>query len=279
MLNAVPRGHFYSLPLLLLVLFSFSSCALFNNKIDDTEEAYYQSAQDYLDRGSYSMAIEQLETLQSRFPFGRYSEAAALELMYAYFENNDFAESLIEADRFTRFNPEHPNIDYAWFVRGMSYYQLYLQNRGLLYRADPAQRSAEQGVKAFNALSQYTARFPNSEHRDDALAASVVLKDALARHELFIAQYYVRRQAWVSAAERAKTVVDHYPGTEAVADALVIQVEAYNALNLPEESALALAQLESDHADHSVFKSGEYQQPAWMNDRWWVKIFTLGIAS
>ena len=96
-------------------------CAGFGKKTADTETAYYETAQKYLAKRNYSLAIERLTDLQSRFPFGRYASASQLDLMYAQYQTNDFTSALIEADRFTRLNSDHPNIDYAWYIRAMSY--------------------------------------------------------------------------------------------------------------------------------------------------------------
>lgn len=271
-------------PLSLLTLaaaFLLSGCALFADRTLDTEEAYYEAAQDYLARDNYSMAIENLNQLQERFPFGRYAQAAALDLMYAQYQSNDFASALIGADRFTRLNSDHPNVDYAWFVQAMSYYELYLDNSGLFGTTDPAIRSPEQGNRAFSSLKVYTDRFPESEYRQEALQAMVLLKDALARHELYVADFYVRKGAWIAAAERAQVIVNRYPGVAAVPDAWVVLVESYGALDLPEDRELALSALRTNYPEHPVFDegTGEYNAPSWGEDRWWVKILTLGLAS
>ncbi|EAR07702.1 outer membrane protein assembly factor BamD [Reinekea blandensis] len=262
---------------LLAVLVALSGCASLPSQ--DTETAYYETAQEYLEKRNYSMAVERLTALRDRFPFGRYADASALDLMYAYYGMNDFANALVEADRFTRLNSEHPDVDYAWFVRSMSYYELFLTNRGILGKADPAKRSAEQGQKAFRALSQFTARYPDSRYRPEALDAMVILKDALARHELVVADYYIRREAWIAAAERAKTVVEHYPGVTAVGDALVVLIEAYDALDMPTDRSLVLSRLTNDYPDHPTLRNGEYQPPRFAEDRWWVKALTLGLTS
>lgn len=264
---------------LLMALIGLSGCAGLGQQSQDTETAYYETAQDYLEKRNYTMAVERLTALQDRFPFGRYADASALDLMYAYYGMNDFTGALVEADRFTRLNAEHPDVDYAWFVRAMSYYELFLTNRGIFGKADPATRSPEQGQKAFRALTQYTARFPDSQYRTEALDAMIILKDALARHELIVADYYIRRNAWIAAAERAKTVVTHYPGVDAVGDALVVLTEAYEALELPDDRELVLNRLTNEFPEHPTLSDGQYQSPVFEEDRWWLKVLTLGLTS
>ncbi|MEJ2041836.1 MAG: outer membrane protein assembly factor BamD [Reinekea sp.] len=257
----------------------FVGCAGNRTKLNDTESDYYYSAQEYLDKKNYTMAIERLNELESRFPFGLYAKAGLLDLMYAHYESGDYTDSLAEADRFTRLNSDHPNVDYAWFVKAMSYYKLFLANSGIFGKADPAQRSSQQGARAFQSLERFTSLYPDSEYRPEALKAMIVLKDALARHELIVADYYIRRGAWIAAAERAQAVVSNFHGVDAISDAWVVLIEAYNALDMPEDSAAALQRLKSDYPDHPTLKSGEYVSPKWEEDRWWVKALTLGLTS
>ena len=279
MFTAVNRAKKVGLVLCLASAVAISGCASNGKQSADTEAAYYQAAKEDLEKANYSMAIERLSELQSRFPFGLYTKNSALDLMYAQYQSADYSSALIEADRFIRLNADHENIDYAWFIKSMSYYQLYLSNAGIFGTGDPAVRSPEQGQNAFSTLASFTSRFPDSDYRAEALTAMVILKDALARHELVVADYYIRRGAWVAAAERAQVVVQHYPGVSAVGDAWVVLIEAYDALELEADRSAALAQLQSQYPQHPTLESGEYQAPKWQEDRWWVKLFTLGLTS
>jgi len=262
-----------------MTLALLTGCANLGNKQLETEAAYYQAAQGYLAKSNNSMAIEKLTELQEKYPFGEYARASSLDLMYAYYQSGDYSTALIEADRFTRLNPDHEDVDYAAFIRSMSYFELYMENRGFFKRADPSKRSPAQGQKAFTALNNFLKKYPDSDHREDILAAMVVLKDSLARHELIAADYYVRKGAWIAAAERALSIVNHYPGVESAGDALVILVEAYNQLDQPEDREIALNRLKQEFPEHDVFSTGEYLAPKWAEDRWWVKLLTLGLTS
>ena len=260
-----------------LALF-LTSCASLNNQ-QNTEQAYYQAAQAYLDKSNYSLAIEKINELQQNFPFGDYAKAASLDLIYAYYQTGDFDSALVEADRFIRLNPERTEVEYADFIRSMSSFELYMENRGLFKLSDPSIRYSAESTNAFSALSSFLRAYPNSDYRTDVLAAMVILKDSIAQHELMIAEFYIRKGAWIAAAERARTIVDHYPGVTATADALVILVEAYDQLEQPADKAIALNQLTSEFPTHSSLSSGDYIAPRWKEDRWWVKLLTLGIAS
>lgn len=261
---------------LALLVAGLSGCALFGSNDDESEQALYEQASDYIDSQNFELAIDTLEQLQNRFPFGRYAQQTQLDLMYARYRNRDFAQALLDADRFTRLNPDYPTVDYAWYLKGMSYYRLYEQNAGITGRGDLAQRSQQDGERAFQALREFTNRFPESDYRAEAIDTMILLKDALARHELVVADYYMRLGAWIAAAERAKVVQAHYPGVSAQADALVVLVESYEALGREEDRALALADLREQYPNHATLRSGTYRSPYIEQERWWVKLLTLG---
>ncbi|WP_157954202.1 outer membrane protein assembly factor BamD [Saccharospirillum mangrovi] len=265
-----------SLFTLVILLIGLNGCALFRNNDAESEQALYERASDYIESQSFDLAIDTLEQLQNRFPFGRYAQQTQLDLMYARYRSRDFAQAVLDADRFTRLNPDYASVDYAWYLKGMSYYRLYEQNAGITGRGDLAQRSQQDGERAFSALKDYTDRFPTSDYREDAIDTMILLKDALARHELVVADYYMRRGAWIAAAERAKVVQSHYPGVSAQGDALVVLIESYDALGRDEDRALALADLQEQYPDHPTLSSGHYRTPYIEKERWWVKLLTLG---
>ncbi|MEX1213828.1 outer membrane protein assembly factor BamD [Saccharospirillum sp.] len=264
---------------LLTLTLTLGGCSLFQTNNQESEQALYERASGHLENRNYTLAIDTLEQLESRFPFGRYAKQLQLDLMYARYMSNDHAQSLLDADRFTRLNPDHPSVDYAWYLRGMSYYRMYEQNSGITGRGDLAQRSQAQGESAFEALNRYLQRFPDSDYREDAIDTMIILKDSLARHELIVADYYMRRDAWVSAAERAQVVRQHYPGVSAQGDALVVLIESYDQLGLPQDRAQALEALQRDYPEHATLASGDYESPYRQQDRWWLKILTLGFLS
>ncbi|MBU2863865.1 outer membrane protein assembly factor BamD [Reinekea forsetii] len=278
MFRAVFSSSFLQKACLLAVLLSLVGCAGLSTQTSDTESGYYQAAQTYLDKRNFTMAIEKLEALQSRFPFGRYADASSLDLMYAKYQMNNFAESLITADRFARLNADSPNLDYAYFIQAMSYYQMYMENSGIFGKADPAMRSSEQGKKAFSSMQLFLDLFPSSAYRSEALKSMVVLKDALAKHELYVADFYFRKEAWVSAADRAAAVINHYPGVTAQADAYLILIGSYDALGLQEEYDIAVQKFSTQYPQHPTLASGTFDAPKRQSERWWVKALTLGLA-
>lgn len=278
MFRAVFSLSFLQKACFLAVLVSLVGCAGMSKQTSDTETGYYEAAQQYLDKRNYTMAIEKLESLQSRFPFGRYADASSLDLMFAKYQMNNFADSLITADRYTRLNADSEHLDYAYFIQAMSYYQMYMENSGIFGKADPAMRSSEQGKRAFSSMQQFLGAFPNSGYRDELLKAMVILKDALAKHELYVADFYYRKEAWVSAADRAAAVINHYPGVTAQADAYLILIGSYDALGLESERTIAINRFSSEFPDHPTLASGSFDAPKRQSERWWVKALTLGLA-
>lgn len=260
----------------LLLSLVLSGCSLFQSNNLESEQALYDRASEQMEKRNFSLAIETLEQLEGRFPFGRYAQQVQIDLIYARYMSRDFTQALLDADRFTRLNPDHPTVDYAWYLKGMSYYKLYQENSGLTGRGDPAQRSQQQAERAFDALRTFVSRFPESEYQPEAIKTMVLLKDALARHELIVADYYMRREAWIAAAERAQVVRQHYPGVSAQGDALVVLIESYAALGLEQDRAEALETLKDLYPEHATLSGGDYRSPYIEKDRWWLKVLTLG---
>ncbi len=194
----------------------------------------YDSAKTALRTGNYPSAIKKLEALDSRFPFGPYSQQAQMDLIYAYFKSNDADSALALADRFIRQNPRHPNLDYVYYMRGLVNYG---EEVGLLrdaLAADLSERDNSNARQSFKDFSELVSLFPQSKYAEDARLRMVHLRNRLADYELHVARYYMQRQSYMGAVNRAKYVVEHFPKTPAVPDALNLMISAYDLLDLPE---------------------------------------------
>jgi len=214
------------------------------------EDKLYQAAKQALDSGSCGGAIEHYERLQLRYPFGPYAAQAQLELAYCYYKSEDSAAALNEIDRFLQLNPTHPHKDYAYYLRGLINFNI---GRGLTARLvarDPSQRdpgAALRSVKDFSALIQ---EFPKSIYVDDAELRLRHLRNILAQHEVNVANFYMRRGAFVAAANRARNVVENYQQTPAMPEALVLMAKSYKILEMDDLSADALRVLELNYPNH-----------------------------
>lgn len=199
---------------------------------NSSEAELYRNAQSYLKNGNYELAVRSLQLLESRFPFGKYAEQAQLELIYAHFNNFETEAAIESADRFIRLHPQHPNIDYAYYMKGLAAYEA---NEGLLDRftnADKTKRDTSYARESFAEFAQLLARYPDSSYAGDAKARMVYLRNLLARSEINIANYYFRRGAYMAAANRGRYVVENFQQTPAVADGLAVMIQAYQLLGL-----------------------------------------------
>lgn len=192
---------------------------------DIPEQQLYEEALSAMEQDNYSLAVEKLQMLEARYPFGRYSEQAQLELIYAYFRTYEPESASAAADRFIRLHPNHENIDYAYYMKGLTAFE---QDRSFLTRflpLDESQRDPGAARDSFDAFSTLVNRYPESEYAPDAQKRMQYLKNRLAAHEVHVASYYMKRQAWVAAANRGRYVVENYQETPAVPDALAIMAK------------------------------------------------------
>ncbi len=231
-----------------------SACA--TNDIDDIEvpladDAYllYEKSLVSMRSGNYQTAIKGLEQLDSLYPFGPYSHQAQLSLIYAYHMAKDSESALAAADRFIRQNPNHANVDYAYYMKGLTNFNAEIGAFKALLSADAAERDASTSRQSFADFAELIRKYPNSKYAPEARQRMVYLKNRLAQHELHIANYYMQRNAYMAAANRAQYVVENYPQTPAVGDALVVMATAYEILNLPELADKAKNLLKINYPD------------------------------
>ncbi|MDX1654747.1 MAG: outer membrane protein assembly factor BamD [Candidatus Competibacteraceae bacterium] len=249
MLMTVKRLLFIALWLGLL-----SACTLLTEEIDMTAgwsaERFYREGQEELQGGNYLTAIERFEKLQTRYPFGRYAQQAQLHLIYAYYKSEQPESAIAAADRFIRTNPRHPDVDYAYYMKGVVNF-----NRGVgvierLLPGDPAKTDTLTASQAFNDFSELVRRFPQSRYAEDAAQRMVYLRNNLARYELNVGDYYLRREAYVAAANRAKYVLENYANSPVANDALAMLARAYLEMDMEDLARDALRVLRLNNPDH-----------------------------
>jgi len=266
--------------LLLIAIFALTAACSSNETISENlgEAELYRQAQADLDNKSFTSAINKLKALESRYPFGRFAEQAQLELIYAYYRNTEPEAARSSAERFIRLHPQHPSVDYAYYLKGLASFD---QDRGLLARflpLDMTKRDPGAARDSFNEFAQLTTRFPNSRYSPDAKARMVYLRNLLAANEIHVADYYLRRQAYVAAANRGRYVVENFQGTPAVGDGLAVMTEAYQRLGLEELASTSLDTLKLNYPQHPSLEEGEFvpsQEEA--DNRSWLSRATLGL--
>ena len=269
-----------SLPLLIL-LFVFG-CAKddIEEDLEATELAYYTSSQESLRAGNYTGAIQKLQLLESRFPFGRYAEQAQLEIIYAYYKSAQPEAARSAADRFIRLHPTHPNVDYAYYLKGMVSFEQDRNFLASIIPIDPSTRDPGAARESFNDFSQLIRRFPNSEYAPDAQRRMKYLRNLLAQSEIHVAEYYIKRGAWVAAANRGRWVFENFQGSVAVPDALAIMVEAYRLLEMDELADQALEVLVINYPEHpSLDDEGNFRESQTVKgkENRWLNIITFGL--
>ncbi len=197
-------------------------------------EELYQQAKTELDDGSYSAAIKLYETLQSRYPYGRYAQQSMLEMAYAYYRQGEPEPAIATADRFIKQFPNHVHVDYAYYVKGLANFNGDVSVLASIGGQDPSERDPQSAQDSFHAFKELASRFPNSKYTSDAKLRMQYLANALAKHELNIARYYQRRGAHIAAVNRAQDILNLYPNSPSTRDALTVMVQAYDAMGMTE---------------------------------------------
>jgi outer membrane protein assembly factor BamD len=234
---------------------AMSGCAFFGgDEKDETEswtaEELYEQAKNRMQRNYYDGAIQYYEFLQQRFPFGIYAQQAQLELAYCYYKINETESGIAALERFVKLYPTHPHMDYAYYLKGVINFNA---GRGLTDRfvvRDPSQRDQGPAVKSFQDFGELIVRFPDSRYAEDARLRMTYLRNILARHEVNVAHFYMRRGAYVAAANRARYVIEHYQQAPAMPEALLLMAKAYKVLELEDLAADAVRVLELNYPDH-----------------------------
>ncbi len=210
----------------------------------------YETSLNSLKNGNYQAAIRRLEALDLRYPFGAYSQQSQLDLIFAYHKHGDTASALSTADRFIRQNPRHPNVDYAYYMKGVVNFVSEVGFFQEMFSAKLSQRDASSARQAFEDFSELVRRFPDSQYIADARQRMIFLRNRLAEYEIHVSKYYMKREAYLAAANRAKYVVEHYPKTSSVAKALDIMVTAYEILELSDLADKARQVLKYNYPDY-----------------------------
>ena len=213
-----------------------SGCGLLPDKQDPTKDwnaaRMYKEAKDELNSGNYDQAIKYYESLEARFPYGSYSQQAQIEAAYAYFKQGESVSAVAAIDRFLKLHPNHPNGDYAYYLKGLVHFNEDMGIFGKLSGQDITERDPKAARDSFDTFRELVTRFPESKYTPDALARMKYLVNSMASNEVHVARWYMRRGAYVAAANRAQYALTNYPEAPANEEALFIMVKAYEALGM-----------------------------------------------
>jgi outer membrane protein assembly factor BamD len=207
-----------------------------NKEVDPTAnwtvEQFYNEARHQLDSGNYLTSIEYFETLESRFPFGKYATQAQIDVAYAYFKFDEPESAITAIARFIKLNPRHENVDYVYYLKGLVNYERGGTILDNLIDRDLADFNRKILLTSHNDFRLLVQRFPDSKYADDSRKRMVYLRNEMARADLKIASYYASHEAWVAVVNRTKQILQNFQGTETIWPALELQLQAYRGLGL-----------------------------------------------
>ena len=257
----------------IFVILFLSACSSNEEMPDERliEKELYDQAQSRLKNESYSTAIMSLEALESRFPFGRYAEQAQAELIYAYYMKSQFEASQSAAERFINLHPRHSHTGYAYYMKGLA---AFTDDSGLFsryFQSDLEKREVVMAQTSFDELSDFISRYPQSNYVSHAKQRMIYLKNLLAKHEMYVADFYMKRGAYLAAISRSKYVIEHLPNTPQTPYALSILVEAYDLLGYEELKKRNFRILTSNYPDFN------FQENESIKTRSWTNVLTLGL--
>ena len=211
-------------------------CGLLPEQIDETAgwnaQRLYTEAKSAMGEASYERAIKLFEKLEARYPYGRFAQQAQIEVAYAHYKSGEPALAIAAADRFIRLHPNHPHVDYAYYLKGLATFNEDMGLLSGLSNQDLSERDPKGAQESFDTFRELVARFPDSRYAEDARLRMQYLLNSLAAHEVHVARYYHRRGAHVAAINRARAALTSYPQAPATEEALVLLVKSYDALGL-----------------------------------------------
>lgn len=244
--------------LFLAAILSLTACSSNDSDLaqvpDKSAESLFTDAKEALDNGLYQKAIQILSAIDSRFPFGAVSHQVQLDLIYAYYKAGDVAQGIALVDRFLRLNPDHKDIDYVYYMRGLinqsSESNMFQDLAGI----DRSDRDPTKSREAFNDFKKVVEKYSDSKYASDARQRMIYLKSRLADYELAIARFYLQREAYAAAANRGRYIVEFFSPSQQVESALEIMIECYDELGLDDLARNARQVLAANYPNNRLIQ-------------------------
>jgi len=237
-----------------------SACA--SNRQEEVlpEKSYYDNARQAMNSGNFNEAEQNLNSLETYYPFGRYAEQAQLDLIYARYQNLDLEGARAAAERFLRLNPQSEHADYALYMRGLASYNLDVGLASRYFPIEVSARNPGEQTRAFRDFSELLNRYPDSEYAADARQRMIAIRNRMAELEIHAARYYIKREAYVAANNHARYVIENYPTAPATEEALVILAETYRVLDVRKGARDAIAMLRKNFPESTAFNAqGQFE--------------------
>ena len=225
----------------------------------------YGEAKDAMSSKDWPRAIRYLEKLEARYPYGRFAQQAQLEIAYAHWKDGERALAVAAVDRFIKMYPNHAAVDYAWYLKGLINFNDQYGMLSQLTTPDMSDRDPKSTRESFLAFKEVVTRFPESRYAADAAARMRYLVNALASHEVHVARYYMKREAYLAAANRAQYAISHYAQAPAIEEALFVLVLAYDRLGMSDLRDAADRVMRKNFPDSRYLKPGGLRKDV----PWW----------
>ena len=265
--------------LFLIILLScsliISGCSWFDEKSEDEEaEAIYSAARNSLEKGSYAAALEKYEKLEKDYPFSPFANAALLETAYASYKSDDAETAAAMADQFIKNNPNHPHLDYAYYLEGLAHFNYGKYFLDFLIPRDRTARDPKPLEDSFETFKTLYQRFPNSEYREEARRRLVVLRNMLAVHEIRVGLFYYRQGSYVATINRMKYMLERYDGAQHTPDGILLMAQAYKRIGSDDLASDALRVLEYNYPEYAAANVKGLGQLSEQERKNWMSGFT-----
>ena len=243
----------------LLIASFLQGCSFLDKMLEEedttvglTAAQLYQEGKEFLNLEDFNNAIRYFEVLESRFPFGKYSTQAMLDLSYAYYASDQRDQSIVEVNRFIRLYPNHPEVSYAYYLRALANFDKDANVLTRFFGYDPSRYDVTALKESFNDFSIVVNKYPNTKYAEDSLNRLVYIRNQIARSELYIAEYYNKRSAHVAAIERIKYMLENYGGTPSTEKGLLILIDSYNSLNMRQLASDTARVLKKNYPEYKI---------------------------
>ncbi|MDR1228208.1 MAG: outer membrane protein assembly factor BamD [Azoarcus sp.] len=223
----------------------------------------YSEAKTLMNGGDYDPAIKMFEKLESRYPYGRYAQQAQLDTAYAYYKSEEPDLAILATERFIKLHPNHRDVDYAYYLKGLVNFNENLGLFGDVTGKDLSQRDPRASREAFDTFRELVERFPESKYAEDSRLRMQYLVNSLASHEVHVARYYYQRGAYIAAINRAQAAITHYPNAPAHEEALFLLVKSYDKLGLADLRDDADRVMQQNFSDSKYLSGGKDGRPWW----------------
>jgi outer membrane protein assembly factor BamD len=254
--------------LAVLSLTFLAGCGLLPDQIDETRDwsanKLYAEAKTAMADGAFDKAIKFFEKLEARYPYGRFAQQAQLEVAYAHYKQQEKVLAIAACDRFIRLHPNHPNVDYAYYLKGLVNFNEDLGLLGYVSNQDLTERDPKAAQESFEAFKALVTQFPNSKYAKDSALRMAYLVNTLAAHEVHVARYYMKRGAYVAAVNRAQSSIKTYPDAPANEEALYLMIKAYDALSIADLRDDTERVMRKNFPNSKYYKDGlDKKEPWW----------------